>query len=76
MITEAERFDTTNPELCKCVRWKGMFIGVEHDPNVPMSRDCHFWCAFTATIFGPDGKLVDPRSCSSADRACYGTGKV
>jgi hypothetical protein len=76
MITEDEQFDTSNPDLCNCMRWKGMFVGVGHDPNVPMSRDGHFWCVFTATIFGPDGKLVGPIACSSSDRACYGKGRV
>jgi hypothetical protein len=76
MITEAERFNTSHPQLCNSMRWKGMFVGVEHDPNVPFSRDCHFWCAFTATIFGPDGKLVGPEACSAADRPCHGKGKL
>ena len=76
MISEAERFDAKNPKLCECMRSKGMYVGVDHDPNVPPARDAHFWCVYTATIFGPDGKLVEPIECSSADRACYGKGHV
>ena len=76
MITEAERFDTSQPQLCNCMRWKGMFVVAEPDPNLPSSRSGHFWCVYTATIFGPDGKLVEPRSCSSPDRVCWGKGHV
>jgi hypothetical protein len=53
-----------------------MFIQVEHDPSVPKASDGHFWCVYTQTCIGPDGKLAEPISCISGDRACYGSGKV
>jgi hypothetical protein len=76
MITEAERFNIHHPDLCPCLRWKGMFIQVEHDPSVPKASDGHFWCVYTQTCIGPDGELAEPISCISGDRACYGTGRV
>ena len=76
MISEAERFNIHHPGLCECLRWKGMYIQVEHDPSVPPSNDGAFWCIYTQTCVGPDGKLAEPGSCSSPRRACYGTGQV
>ena len=76
MINEAERFNINHPGLCECLRWKGMFIGVPHDPSVPPSNDGHFWCVYTQTCIGPDGNLAEPGDCSSEDRACYGKGHV
>lgn len=76
MINEADRFNINHPDLCECLRWKGMFIGVEHDPSVPPSNSGHFWCVYTQTCIGPDGQLAEPGDCSSPGRACYGTGRV
>jgi hypothetical protein len=76
MISEAERFDILHPALCDCLRWKGMFIGVPHDPSVPAPNDGAFWCVFTQTCVGPDGKLAEPGSCSSPSRPCHGVGRV
>jgi hypothetical protein len=76
MIDEAERYNINHPNLCQCLRWKGMFIGVPHDPSVPPSTDGRFWCVYTQTCLGPDGQLAEPRDCSSEDRACYGKGHV
>jgi hypothetical protein len=75
MITsEAERFNIDHPQLCECLRWKGMFVGVARDPSVQPSSDGHFWCVYTQTCIGPDGQLAEPGNCSSAERACYGKG--
>ncbi|HLG15771.1 MAG TPA: hypothetical protein VJH03_14890 [Blastocatellia bacterium] len=76
MITEAERFDVNRPDLCQCLRWKGMFYEVEHDPTVPRSNDGLFWCMYTQNCIGPDGQLAEPGTCSSTERACWGTGRV
>jgi hypothetical protein len=76
MMLEDERLDTSRPELCPCLRWKGMFIPVEHDLNAMPISDGFFWCAYTQTCIGPDGQLADPASCSSPARACYGVGQV
>jgi len=76
MRTEAERFDTDHPELCHCLRWKGMFISSEKDPTVPPTNDGLFWCLYTQNCLGPDGQLAEPGNCSSSERACHGKGYV
>ena len=76
MINEADRFNIDHPDLCECLRWKGMFIGVTHDPSVPHSNSGHFWCVYTQTCIGPDGQLAEPGDCSSPGRACHGKGHV
>ena len=70
MRTEAERFNTNHPELCHCLRWKGMFIDAEWDPTVPHGNDRLFWCHKTQICLGPDGKSVDEYECNEA-RGCY-----
>ncbi len=71
MITEAERFSTDRPALCPCLRWKSYFIPAEPDPTVPPSNDGLFWCEFTQSCIGPDGKLAEPGNCASPQRQCY-----
>jgi hypothetical protein len=72
---ERERFDTSNPNLCSALRWKGMFIDAEPDLTVPASNDGLFWCTHTQTCIGPDGKLAEPGNCSNRERKCHGTGR-
>jgi hypothetical protein len=57
-------------DLCPCLRWKGMFIDVEPDPEVPNPHDGFDWCARTHTCLGPDGEVVDRRQCR-AGRSCF-----
>jgi len=76
IVNEAERFNIDHPELCECLRWKGMFIGVSHDASAQQSSDGHFWCVYTQTCIGPDGHLAEPGTCSSGERGCYGKGYV
>jgi hypothetical protein len=76
MISEAERFDVTQPNLCPHLRWKSMFVGVEHDPTVPPSNSGHFWCVYTHTCLGPDREVAEPGNCTSPERGCYRTGRV
>jgi hypothetical protein len=76
MTTEAERFDVNHPLLCPHLRWKGMFIGVEHDPTAPSMSSGHFWCVYTHNCLGPDRELAEPGTCSSPERACHGKGTV
>jgi hypothetical protein len=76
MISEAEPVNVKNPMLCPHLRWKGLFVGVEHDPTVPSASSGHFWCVYTHTCLGPDRELAEPANCISPDRACYGTGRV
>ncbi len=70
---QADRFDTSRPNLCHALRWKGQFISVERDPNVPACNDGLFWCGYTQTCIGPDGELAEPGNCCSAGRACHAT---
>ncbi len=69
------RFDTSHPNLCPALRWKGQFITAEHDETVPHSNEGLFWCMYTHTCIGPDGVLAEPGNCCSSDRGCHSTGK-
>jgi len=71
MISEPERFNIHNPNLCSSLRWKSQFILAESDPSVPPSNDGLFWCIQTQTCIGPDGKLAEPGKCSSPFRSCH-----
>ena len=70
MNTIAEMFDTNRPNLCACLRWKGMYIWAEPDPTVGHAGDTAFWCSHTQNCLGPDGKAVDEYECNPA-RGCY-----
>jgi hypothetical protein len=74
MISETDRFNTSHPNLCSALRWKGQFIQTEPDPTVPNSSDGLFWCIHTQTCMGPDGQVVEPSKCSLSRRKCHGTG--
>jgi hypothetical protein len=75
MYDESQRFNIEHPALCPHLRWKSQFVMSEHDPSVPDSNSGLFWCVFTQTCIGPDGKLAEPGECSSSGRRCHGTGK-
>jgi hypothetical protein len=75
-MIDAERFNVNHPDLCPCLKWKGLFIQVEPDPSAQYVSDGSFWCVYTQNCLGPDGGLAEPGECSSADRACWGTGKI
>jgi len=75
MISETDRFNVSHPNLCSALRWKGQFIQAEPDPTVPSMSDRIFWCIYTQTCIGPDGKIAEPKNCSSTRRTCHGTGK-
>ena len=74
MTSEAERFDTSHPDLCHGLRWKMQFIQAAPDPDVPSSNEGLFWCVYTQTCVGPDGSVAEPAKCSSKFRQCHGTG--
>ncbi|MBI4481374.1 MAG: hypothetical protein HY652_00650 [Acidobacteria bacterium] len=57
-------------EVCRCLRWKGMFIDAEPDPTVPPCNDRLFWCMHTQTCLGPDGQVAEPEQCKPG-RGCY-----
>ena len=57
-------------DRCQNLRWKGLYIASEVDPNVGHSNDRLFWCHKTANCLGPDNKLVDDYECNET-RNCY-----
>lgn len=57
-------------KTCNCLRWKGMYVEAEGDPEVPNTSAGLFWCSHTMTCLGPDGRVADREACSP-DRACY-----
>jgi hypothetical protein len=70
-MTETERYDTNRLNLCAALRWKEMFIWAEHDPTVQPSNTGIFWCLYTQTSLGPDGKLAEPGFCATSERGCH-----
>jgi hypothetical protein len=75
MISEQERFNTENPNLCPGLRWKRQFYDSEPDPTVQHSNDGNYWCVYTQTCVGPDGRIAEPRACSFRLRKCHSTGQ-
>jgi hypothetical protein len=75
MSEMANRFDTSTPDLCPALRWKGQFILAERDARVQASNDGLFWCMHTQTCIGPDGAVAEPGSCCSKSRPCHSTGR-
>ncbi len=71
MPCDSDRFNTSHPELCSSLRWKGMFVLAERDSSVPPTNDGLYWCLHTQTCIGPDGKVAEPGQCSSAQRKCH-----
>jgi hypothetical protein len=69
-----DRFNIHHPKLCTALRWKGQFVTAEHDPTVQPSNYGLFWCMYTQTCIGPDGKLAEPGNCNSKRRKCHGNG--
>lgn len=70
-MTEIDRYDTNRPHLCSALRWKSMFIWAEHDQTVQRSNTGSFWCLYTQTCIGPDGKLAEPEGCDAPERQCH-----
>lgn len=56
--------------VCRRLRWKGMFVEAAPDPTVPNTSDGFFWCTHTMNCLGPDGKVVDDDSCQQ-ERRCF-----
>jgi len=57
-------------EVCRRLRFKGMYIDVEPDPHVPNTSDGFCWCSHTQTCLGPDSEPVDKDDCILG-RQCY-----
>ena len=70
-MKHSERFDITHPDLCPALHWKGLFTAADTDPTVPSTRDHLYWCVYTQTCIGPDGKVAEPHVCSRTARTCH-----
>ena len=57
-------------DLCRGLRWKGMFIDSPPDPTIPNPHDGFCWCRHTLTCLGPDGKVAETVACRPG-RSCY-----
>jgi hypothetical protein len=55
---------------CEGLRWKGMFIEGEENPNFQHSNTRIYWCVYTQNCLGPDGEVADEDTCT-ASRGCY-----
>src|SRR5947208_12021170 len=62
MISESDRFNTNQPDLCSALRWKGQFILSEPDPTVPRSNDGLFWCLYTQPASARTANWLNPVS--------------
>jgi hypothetical protein len=72
LLSHAERFDVTNPQLCPALTWKGQFTSSgEEDPTVPSTHSHQYWCVYTQTCIGPDGDIAEPQPCSDETRSCH-----
>lgn len=60
----------TDNDRCEFLRWKGLYVNDEQNPNISQSGDRIFWCVKTQKPLGPDGKLVDDYECNAA-RGCF-----
>jgi hypothetical protein len=59
---------------CLSIRHKGMYTGEVPDPESGKFYDPYdaaaYWCAVTATGFGPDGQPVRPDVCQGGRGCC------
>ncbi|MBZ5516543.1 MAG: hypothetical protein LAN62_17180 [Acidobacteriia bacterium] len=69
-MAEPTNLPRTNPNYCRFLRSKEMYIQAERDPSLPSGRSGHFWCVHTQTVIGPDGKVVTEEECTSS-RTCF-----
>lgn len=70
LTTPAQPAPLRRKTCCTNLRWKGMFIDVEHDPSIPNMRDGLFWCSLTMTCLGPDGRVAAEGDCCDG-RRCF-----
>lgn len=57
-------------DLCRRLRWKGMYVEAEPDPTVPNPSDGFCWCTHSMTCLGPDGAVADQNECRQG-RSCW-----
>jgi len=65
-----------NPNFCRHLRSKKMYIPAQADEVVPVpegkiSHAGHCWCNRTMAEVGPDDRQVGAQSCCESGRACY-----
>lgn len=56
--------------LCRNLRTKGMYVAGSMDEAGSTATGGHCWCNETQNVYGPDGRLVERKTCSQ-DRICY-----
>ena len=59
-----------DPDRCRRLRWKGMYVDAEPDATVPCPSDGFCWCAVTAGLLGPDGRPAERDTCTG-QRVCF-----
>lgn len=57
-------------DLCRRLRWKGLFVDAEPDETVPDASDGYCWCARSMTCLGPDGAVAERQACVPG-RRCW-----
>lgn len=55
---------------CVNLRWKGLYVEAECDPENDVSHDTALWCQHTYKCVGPDGGAVEPTECAPG-RQCF-----
>jgi len=57
--------------VCRCLRSKTLFYQAEGPVPIPQERDeGPFWCLYTQSLIGPDGKIVELESCRPGRSCC------
>ena len=57
-------------EVCRRLRWKGLFVDVHPRSDGAELSDDYCWCNHTMTCLGPDGKVAEKDACQKS-RACH-----
>ena len=60
-----------NPNRCRQLLSKGLFINAGCKPGEEITGDGNFWCGKTQTVKGPDRELCDKEYCMDKSRSCY-----
>ena len=61
---------TIGTDRCVKLRWKGLYVEAECDPENDVSHDTALWCQHTYKCVGPDGAAVEAKECA-AGRECF-----
>ena len=71
-MSTANHSDHSDERRCWRLRWKGLLIDVEPDPDMPVSEDGGCWCTHTMNCLGPDGQVATREKCLP-ERNCFET---